>query len=438
MKLNIAPKSIFTHEGAKACHIKPADQLRRTVMACMLWESGFYESGESVADRLKFGVTQCDPQDVADIAIEAREKHHLRHVPLLLVRELARDPKRCADGLIAKTLCRVIQRADELSEFMAIYWKEGRRPLSKQVKKGLASAFGKFNEYALAKYNHDVAVKLRDVLFLVHAKPKDDEQAALWKRLAEGKLATPETWEVLLSSGVDKKATFEQLLAERKLGYLALLRNLRNMEQSGVDSALVFRALQEGAAKSKALPFRYIAAARAVPRWESQIDAAMQTAMQNLDRLPGRTGVLVDVSGSMSSRLSYKSDLTRLGAAAALAVLVRGIAAEARVFCFNESTREVPPRFGMALVDAIGRPSGGTYLGKAVDHVRTAWPQMDRLIVITDEQSADCVGAPGCKGYLINVATFENGVGYGDWTHVNGFSEAVVSYIAAVESLPAP
>lgn len=433
MKLNTAPKPTFTHEGAKASHIKPADELRRTVMACMLWESGFYESGEAVADRLKRLVPLCNPHDVAEIAIEAREKQHLRHAPLLLVRELARDSKRCADGLIANTLCRVIQRADELAEFLAMYWSEGRKPLAKQVKKGLACAFCKFNEYALAKYNRDSTVKLRDVLFMVHAKPKDEEQAALWKRLVDGTLAAPDTWEVALSAGADKKATFERLLSEGKLGYLALLRNLRNMQQADVDSALVFKALADGAAKAKALPFRYVAAARAVPMWEAQIDAAMQTAMQGLDKLPGRTCVLVDVSGSMGEQLSAKSDLTRLDAAAALAVLVRGIAAEARVFRFNTSAQEVPARQGMALIDAIGRAGGGTTLGRAVRDVRAAWPQMDRLIVVTDEQSADAVGAPGCKGYLLNVATNKNGVGYGDWTHISGFSEAVVDYIAATE-----
>lgn len=433
MKLNTAPNPVFTHEGAKASHLKPADELRRTVMACLLWESGFYESGEAVADRINRLVPLCNPYDVADIAIEARETQRLRHVPLLLVRALARDSQRCADGLIAKTLCRVIQRADELAEFLAMYWSEGRRPLAKQVKKGLACAFGKFNEYALAKYNRDAAVKLRDVLFMVHAKPKDEAQAALWKRLVDGTLVTPDTWEVALSAGADKKATFERLLAEQKLGYLALLRNLRNMQHAEVDSALVFKALADGAAKSKALPFRYVAAARAVPQWEAQIDAAMQTAMQSLDKLPGRTCVLVDVSGSMGDRLSAKSDLTRLDAAAALAVLVRGIADEARVFRFHYSVQEVPARHGMALIDAIGRAGDGTELGKAVRAVRAAWPQMDRLIVVTDEQSSDAVGAPGCKGYLINVATYKNGIGYGDWTHISGFSEAVVSYIAATE-----
>lgn len=434
MKLNTAVKPIFTHEGAKASHIKPIDELKRTVLACMLWESNFYESGESVVDRIKQLIPKCDPSAVAELAIEAREKQYLRHMPLLLVRELARNPSRCSFGLISETLFRVIQRADELAEFLMLYWSEGRRPLAKQVKLGLAKAFTKFNEYALAKYNRDSIVKLRDVLFLVHAKPKDDEQAQLWKKLVENKLEIPNTWEVALSAGADKKETFEHLLRENQLGYLALLRNLRNMQQANVDTDLIFTALQKNAGKSKVLPFRFVAAARAVPMWEDQLDKTMQVSMSNLEKLPGRTAILVDGSGSMSGMLSSKSDLTRFDAAAALAVLVRGVAEECRVFRFNTTVKEIPSRKGMALIDALGRPDGGTTIGMAVHNVRKVYPQMDRLIVITDEQSQDAIGAPGCKGYMINVASYKNGVGYGDWTHISGFSEAVVNYIIAFES----
>lgn len=435
MRTNLAPKTIFNHEGVKASHIHPAEELRRTVLACMLWESGFYESGEAVADRIKRLVPLCNPHDVADIAIQAREQQRLRHAPLLLVRELARDPKRCADGLIADTLCRVIQRADELAEFLAMYWADGKKPLAKQVKKGLACAFGKFNEYALAKYNRDTTVKLRDVLFMVHAKPVNDEQAALWKRLVGGSLVQPGTWEERMSAGEAPKFVFEDLLAKGELGYMALLRNLRKMHESEVDQSMVFTALSAGASRSKALPFRYVAAARAVPAWEPQIDAAMQVALGSLDKLPGTTAVLIDTSPSMKVALSSKSDLTRMDAACALAILLRGVCEQARVFAFSNTTAEVPARTGMALADAIRSavPSNGTLLGKAVTHVANAVNGADRLIVFTDEESQDAVNAPHCKGYMVNVATTKNGVGYGDWTHITGFSESIVQYIAALE-----
>ena len=239
--LNI-PWGPRTHEGAPARNISPTLQLRRSVLACLLWENQFYEDGVEIAGRISSLVPKVKPEAVAALALEARNKMKLRHAPLLLVREMARQKEHRA--LVAKTLAEVIQRADELAEFVAIYWKDGKVPLSAQVKKGLAQAFRKFDEYQLAKYDRTGPIRLRDVLFLCHAKPRDAEQAALWKRLIEGELRTPDTWEVALSSGADKREAWERLLRERKLGALALLRNLRNMKQADVEESLVLEALE--------------------------------------------------------------------------------------------------------------------------------------------------------------------------------------------------
>src|SRR3989441_2675297 len=187
-----------THEGAAARHISSELQLRRSVLACLLWESQFYEDGVEIAGRIAELVPKVAPEKVAALAIEAREGMKLRHVPLLLVREMARHKTHRAP--VAETLAAVIQRADELSEFVAVYWKDGRVPLSGQVKKGLAAALPKFDEYHLAKYDRGGPVKLRDVLFLCHAKPRDAAQAGVWKKLIWGRLNAPDTWEIALSS----------------------------------------------------------------------------------------------------------------------------------------------------------------------------------------------------------------------------------------------
>lgn len=431
MRLNTQPGTKKTHEGAPAKNINALEELKRTVSACLLWENQFYEDGKSIADRICELVKQNKPQDVSDLAIHARTNLRLRHVPLLLARELTRVS---TGKIVGHTITNVIQRADELAEFLAIYWKDGKQPLSSQVKLGLANAWTKFNAYQLAKYNRDGQVKLRDSLFLCHAKPKDKVQEATWKKLVNGTLEAPDTWEVNLSTGGDKKESFERLLTEKKLGYMALLRNLRNMKESGVNEDLVFSALIEGAGKSKALPFRYISAAKAVPQWEPAIDEAMKLSMGGMDKLKGKTVVLVDVSGSMDyAKISARSELTRREAAAALAALVAGIADKYEVYTFAENVNVVPSRQGMALIDAIMRTSSGcTYLGAAVKQMNTL--DYDRLIVITDEQSHDPVGGPKFNGYMINVASSKNGVGYGPWTHIDGFSESVINYIREIES----
>src|SRR6201997_4704136 len=227
-----------THEGAPARNISVELQLRRSVLACLLWEEQFYEDGVEIAGRIQTLVPKVKPEDVAALAVEARGKMKLRHAPLLLVREMARNKEHRA--LVAKTLAQVIQRADELAEFVAIYWKDGKTPLSAQVKKGLAQAFRKFDEYQLAKYDRTGPIRLRDVLFLSHAKPRDAEQAGVWKKLIWGRLAVPDTWEVALSvagagDGPTKREAWTRLFTENKLGALALLRNLRNLREAGVD-----------------------------------------------------------------------------------------------------------------------------------------------------------------------------------------------------------
>ena len=109
---------------------------------------------------------------------------------------------------------RVILRPDDITEFLAIYWKDNPdEPLAKQVKRWLGESFRKFDEYRLAKYNGgQKAVKLRDVMRITRPKPANEAQAELWRKLIKGELATPDTWEVELSKGGDKKEAWTRLL----------------------------------------------------------------------------------------------------------------------------------------------------------------------------------------------------------------------------------
>lgn len=433
MKLNTAVKSKRTHEGAKAKHINAEQELRRSVMACLLWEDTFYESGEDIGSRIASLCHKVSIEKLSAIAIEARSILNLRHAPLLIVREMARHPQITRNpSIVSYTIAEVIQRVDELAEFLAIYWREGHQPLSAQVKKGLARAFEKFNEYQFAKYDRESAVKIRDVLFLSHSKPSSAEREDLYKRLINGQLESPETWENRLSRGDDKKTSWEELLIEKELGSLAFLRNLRNMDSVGVSDELIYEYSKSLNTK-RVLPFRFIAAARAVPRFEPMLEEIM--LKQEHEKLEGKTVLLVDVSGSMDGALSQKSDMRRIDAACGLAILLREMTDNLRVFTFSNEIVEVPARRGFALRDAVNQsqPHGGTYLGKAVKAVLDRHPD-SRLIVISDEQSADSVPDPANgMAYMINVASYQNGVGYGAWKHVDGFSESVVRWIQEFE-----
>jgi hypothetical protein len=424
-----------THEGAVAQNVSAKAELRRTVLTCLLWEGAFYEKGSVIAERIAELVRANKTEDVVALAREARNEMQLRHVPLFLVRELAR--RKGTGPLVAETLEQVIQRADELGEFVALYWKEGKESLSAGVKRGLAQAFTKFDAYQLAKYNRESTVTLRDVLFLCHAKPRNPEQAADWKKLVDGTLVAPDTWEVALSARRGKKETFERLLEEGKLGGMALLRNLRLMTAAGVSPKLIRGGLDKGMAR--ALPFRFVTAARCAPKLEDVLEAAMLKGIAGLSKLEGSTGMLVDVSGSMNHRLPRKGETTRMDAAAGLAILLREKVEEFCVATFSDTCVELPPRRGFALRDAIvkSQAHSGTYLKRALTQLQAdaEWLGLDRVIVVTDEQSYDGIlPAWTRKAYVVNVAPYKNGLSYDNgWTHIDGWSERVVDYIAAVE-----
>lgn len=449
---------VFTHEGARASNINVKDQLLRSVMSCLLWEKEFYEDGEEIATRIMRLASQVNPRDLAAMAIRARTQFKLRHVPLLLLTVLAKTGS--GTPLLGDVIPQVVRRADEMAELAAMYWKYNPgKDFSKQMKRGLATAALNFDEYQLAKYNRDNDVKLRDVFFLAHVPSKDRDQAKVHAKLVNKSffpkktkggfsisnlrlpksnpgLETPDTWETELSAGADKRKTFERLLREGKLGYLALLRNLRNMNDAGVDRELVIDALRVRKGAQWVLPFRYIAAARAAPTFERAIDEALLASIEEMPKLRGHTVVMIDVSRSMNAKLSGKSDMRRVDAAAALGAMFPG---DVSLVTFSNYLVEVPARKGMAGVDAImkSQDHNGTQLIGAVRMVNEQY-KYDRLVVISDEQAAaDHSRLPLPKGnaYMINVASAKNGVGYDKgWTHIDGFSEAIFSFISETEN----
>lgn len=429
MKTNVKRPAAYTHEGGVAHTATKLNELRRTLLSCLLWEKNFYESGISVADRIKELAKSIKTSDLINLAIEARKDHHLRHAPLLILLELISR----GGAEVSEAIYQVINRPDEITELVSLYWLRGKRPLSKQMKLGLGKALSKFDEYQLAKWNRPGNISLRDVMFLVHAKPiKGSED--LYKRIANNELKLPDTWESRMAGGQDKKEVFTDLLKRKKLGYMALLRNLRGMIDCGVNQNLVKDAIANPS--KNILPFRFISAAKHAPKFERELDEAMVKSLSEHNKLPGRTALLIDVSGSMTWPLSDKSELTRLDAACGLAILANEISEDIAIYSFSHTLVECPSRSGMALKDAINnsQPNRGTYLWGAYKMLLEI-EQYDRLIVFTDEQtSGNPMQAKG-KCYMVNVSTNKNGVSYGlGWNHIDGFSESIIKYIQCVEA----
>lgn len=423
-----------THEGAPAKFINPVNQLRRSVMSCFLWEENFYEDGEYIASRIFNLVGQVSTEVAAAIAVEARDVHYLRHVPLLICCAMI---KHHSGAIVGDTIAHVIQRADELSEIYSLAQKlfpQNYKSL-KQLKRGVATAFHKFDAYDFAKYkNKGKDFTLRDAMFLSHPIPNPDE-AELFKKIANNTLEVPDTWETSLSSGEDKQGTWMRLIGEKKLGGLALLRNLRNMQQVGVPIQVLRNAIRQHKF-NRVLPFRFVAAAKYAPDLKPELEEAMFRITESLPKLQGKTLLLIDHSASMDCALSGKSDMNRFDAACALAMILREICDGIQIFCFNEHVVKVKPRRGFALRDEIDNCTdfGMTYLGNAVHQMSSI--NAERLIVITDEQSYDKVPDPvHPKSYMINVDCNKNGVGYYKWLHIDGFSENIIKFISEVENV---
>jgi hypothetical protein len=353
--------------------------------------------------------------------------------------------------LKAQDLADVIQRPDELSQFLAIYWKDGKSPISNQVKRGLAKAFTKFNEYELAKWDkNSAAIKLRDVMFLTHPKPENEAQKLLFSKVANKQLETPDTWEVQLSAGADKAETFTRLMAEKKLGALAFLRNLRNMLNTGRVSEETIVAYGDGLAAEKVLPFRYVSAYRSVAEYSSlklvhMLERMMMKSLAAMPKLPGKTVLMVDVSGSMfGTQVSAKSDLDRFDAAAALAIMCREICEKVEIYTFSNTLAKVSSAaHGFALIGVLrsSQPIAGTNFNTALGQVN-ARTEYDRIISFTDEQYTDTGeyygsrhAEPKGKAYVVNVGSYEQGLSFGNkWTTITGFSEAVFTFIQELES----
>ena len=449
--------SARTHEGLAVRQPDVMTELRRTASACLLFEDTFYESGVDIAHRIHDLVQRAPLDPVLRLAQDLRHRHGLRHAPLWLLNAALDHPARAQhrDNLVTVLANVCGSRGDMPGEMLSLYWKNGKRPIAKALRDGLERALQSFGSYALQKYAARGAIRLRDVLFLTHAKPRDAEQEPWFKMLADDTLPAADTWESNLSAGADKRETFETMLRENRLGALAVLRNLRNMQESGVPRALIADGLKRAVAASKfgVLPFQFVAAARVVPALEPAIEKAMLGGIRRfmsesgddftVSLLNGHTVLLVDVSGSMQDKLSAKSTLNRSDAAGAMAILLREVCNEVSVFDYNTTVREVPARSGFALRDAIRRPSNGTYTGasaKAVlDEVtRRLGRAPERIIVITDEQTDRFGGAlpalpKETRGYVMNVAPYQNGIAWGSWTTISGFSENLVKFIMSVE-----
>lgn len=466
----------------------------------MFGASKFYETAKAGDDRfvnLVRKVTAADPTWMVNFLTWLRNSGNMRtsavvgSVEAALVAKQLGAPVFPGDKGVARLLAQAgIGRADEIGEAVAYFFsKYPGKQIPKPLKRGLADAMVKhFNEYTAMKYgsaNSGKEFTPDRLINLLHPAADTQWQSDLFKYLVARKygetpipgslsrllardnlMALPVaarrrvvenpnsaellkdagmTWEALAGwlQGPMDKAAWEAIIPS--MGYMALLRNLRNFDEAGVSQMVagqVATRLGDWAQveKSKQFPFRFVAAHRATNnlRWASALASALEASVRNIPALPGRTLVLVDTSGSMDVPFSEHGEMKRWDAAALFGIAL-GKAAEhvqgstvdvvsysSPGYSYNSrgmSASDKPFQLtkGADLLSEMGMwQSGGFNIGSGTDTrgaIQRNYRGHDRVVLLTDEQANSHTGHGVFSGivpdnkhkYSFNLAGYKFG-----------------------------
>ncbi|MGL4598449.1 MAG: TROVE domain-containing protein [Bacteroidia bacterium] len=482
-------EQVTNAEGAQAFQYTEKNELYAATVTTMLGDK-FYETGGERLERLRNLVAKNDPAFVAKLAIYAREKMYLRSVPLVLTVELAKVHR--GTNLVSAMTSRVVQRADEITELLAYYQMANERKgvkklnkLSKQIQSGLRQSFNKFDEYQFAKYNRDAAVKLRDALFLVHPKAKDETQQDLFNKIANDALAVPYTWETELSalgqqkfeSAEARKKAFtskwEELIDSGKIGYMALLRNMRNIVEAEVSFDHILKlAAQIGDAeqvkRSKQLPFRFLSAYRELSKMSqpqakalmAAVDVAALHSAANINGFENNTRVVIacDVSGSMQRNISARSTVQNFDIGLLLGMLLQIRCKHVAVGMFGDVWKTIAVAKTNVLANVLefhrreGEVGYSTNGHLVIRDLVQRSQVVDKVFVFTDTQLWNSSGgfdsmqkawtdykkiAPHAKLYLFDLAGYGNAplqINKQDVFLIAGWSDKIFDVLASIEA----
>lgn len=399
--------------GGEAFKTTPEYQLVSLLLTSFLKDQYYRTAKESLTELSDLIAQMKDKKFVAKSAIYARTQFGMRSITHALTGELFRldaaTGKTAVSGQpwVKKFLEKVVYRPDDAAEILAYYNTNVKSNKSEpnQLKKGLALALAKFDEYQLAKYKGSKnEVSLYDIANFAH--PKHTEAIA---KLVNGTLKTPKTWEAKLSEAgkaedVDaaKKEAWKDLLVTKKLGYFALLRNLRNIIEQApehLNTALDMLVDEEAIKRSLVLPFRYLTAYDEIEEMSGKnarsvlvaLNEAIDIACQNTPKWDGNTLVALDVSGSMMGTTATIASLFA-------AILIKGNNADLIRFDTSAEYMSVNPKDSVTTIaKQIRKSGGGTDLGAIFTGANQVY---DRIFILSDMQ--------GWVGYDAPTKEFED------------------------------
>jgi TROVE domain len=433
----------LTHEGAPGWSRDAKSELYLLAVTNMGSERTFYESAADRDSRYAQLARQVAAEDLpwlAGMLPWLRDTANMRTAPLIGAAEAVRALTAAGKPGGRQLVASVISRADEPGELLAYWQSRYGRAVPKPLKRGIADALLKvYSEYSLLKYDTGShGYRFADVIELVHPAGEHPEVKGTWRGdlfehaidrrhgrgnpvpdslqmiranaalramaagdprallSADSLKAAGMTWEDVLSLA-GAKLPGRDLWAAMipSMGYMALLRNLRNFDEAGVpdDVAAAVAARLAGpeqVAKSRQFPFRFLAAYKAAPslRWAYPLEKALSLSLANVPALKGRTLVLVDRSSSMFDRVSEKSGLNRADTAAVFGAALAIRSENADLVEFGTASRPVQFRGADSVLRVVGRFTGmgGTNTADAVRrHYRDGYHS--RVVIITDEQA---------------------------------------------------
>lgn len=434
------------YEGGLAFKTSPKTDLTLRMMTWLVGEPKFYGDKATETkdiEELIGKVAVEDPEYLMKLASFARNEMYLRSAPIFLLIEATKHVD--AKPFIKRWTPKIICRADELTESLALFIQkngsigsQGKASLSHCLKDGLAASFHNFNRYQFAKYDRDGAVKLRDVLRLVHPKPKDTFESETFKMIKERTLPAPDTWEVAISTKGSTKENWESILP--KMGYMAVLRNINNFIKVGLEPSKVTPILTNPKliADSKQFPFRFLSAYKAVHGniwnehgWESTksedpfikkeyskaLEIALELSVKNVPYWVGRTFITCDSSSSMDCPISQRSTVWRSDIGMVMGALASRISDNGIASVFGEAFQVVDLDGSNVLADTVKLASTevghSTNAWKAIEYLLSNNIKVNRILLFSDMQCYDSASANrlvtiyGSRGYESLAATFK-------------------------------
>lgn len=418
----------------------PKSELFLLAVSNFVGQDKFYESGKAGDNRFRDLVRQVAREDhewIGRFLPWLRSEANMRTASIVGALEAAVTMAANKIPGSRAIVASVLQRADEPGEAIGYMMATYGRKLPKPIKRGIADAATRlYNEYNTLKYDTvSHGIRFGDVLELTHAGPDKPYQVALFKHLIDrrhGREGRPESlrmigknawmrarvehndWDKLLDSEALKEAgmTWEDALSlagnrlpkDRlweamipNMGYMALLRNLRNFDEAGVSNLMAQQVANklsnfDEVAKSRQLPMRFLSAFRAVSnvRWHYPLEQALQHSLNNIPHFPGRTLILIDTSGSMSGMMSDKSQLQYWDAAAIFGLAMSQRCEHADVVSFSNSSRVFPLQKGASLLVMLEAFKRGYFQGggtETLGALRATYRNHDRVVILTDEQA---------------------------------------------------